>query len=65
MGLQDQVQRRFIKLGYKARLVVKDFWQKKDINFDEIFSLVVKMASIKVVLASAVSMDLEVEQLTE
>lgn len=65
MGLQDQVRRRFIKLGYKARLVVKDFWQKKDINFDEIFSLVAKMASIKVVLTLAVSMDLEVEQLTE
>ena len=48
---------------YKARLVVKGFSQKKGIDFDEIFSPVVKMSSIRVVLALAASMDLEVEQL--
>ena len=48
---------------YKARLVVKGFSQKKGIDFDEIFSLVVKMSSIRVVLGMAASMDLEVEQL--
>ncbi|GKB90779.1 putative RNA-directed DNA polymerase [Tanacetum coccineum] len=48
---------------YKARLVVKGFSQKKGIDFDEIFSLVVKMGSIRVVLALAASLDLEVEQM--
>ena len=33
--------------GYKARLVVKDFGQMKCVNFEEIFSLVVKMSSIE------------------
>ena len=44
-------------------LVVKGLGQKKGIDFDEIFSLVVKMSSICVALGMAVSMDLEVEQL--
>ncbi|GKV15591.1 hypothetical protein SLEP1_g26368 [Rubroshorea leprosula] len=48
---------------YKARLVVKDFSQKKGIDFDEIFSPVVKMSSIHVVLGLAASMNLELEQL--
>ena len=48
---------------YKARLVVKGFAQKQGIDFDEIFSPVVKMSSIRVVLGMAATMDLEVEQL--
>ena len=36
---------------FKARLVVKGFAQKKDIDFDEIFSLVVKMTSIHTILS--------------
>jgi hypothetical protein len=36
---------------YMARLVVKGFAQKKGIDFDEIFSLVVKMTSIRTILS--------------
>ncbi|WKA06698.1 hypothetical protein VitviT2T_024587 [Vitis vinifera] len=48
---------------YKARLVVKGFNQKKGIDFDEIFSPVVKMSSIRVVLGLAASLDLEIQQM--
>ena len=50
-------------LKYKARLVVKGFGQKKGIDFDEIFSPVVKMSYIRVVLGLTASLDLELEQL--
>ena len=48
---------------YKARLVVKGFVQKKDINFDEIFSTVVKFSSIRTILGLEASQDFEIEQL--
>ena len=48
---------------YKARLVVKGFSQKQGIDFDEIFSPVVKMSSIRVALGLAAHMDLEIKQL--
>ena len=46
MGLQVEGKKR-----YKSRLVVKGFSQKKGIDFDEIFSLVVKMTSIRNILS--------------
>ena len=48
---------------YKARIVVKGFQQKKGVDFDEIFPLVVTMTSIRMVLSIAANMNLEVEQL--
>ena len=42
---------------------MKGFQQKKGVDFDEIFSPVVKMTSTQTVLSIATSMDLEVEQL--
>lgn len=51
------------RLRYKARLVVKGFSQRKGVDFDEIFSPVVKMSSIRVVMGLAASLDLEIEQM--
>ena len=48
---------------YKARLVVKGFSQKQWIDFDVIFSPVVKMSSIRVFLGLVASLDLELEQI--
>jgi hypothetical protein len=49
------------KIWYKARLVVKGFAQKKVIDFDEIFSHVVKMNSIRTILSLVVVEDLHLE----
>ena len=48
---------------YKVKLVVKGFRQKKGVDFNEIFSPVVKMSSIRIMLSLAATLDLEVEQM--
>ena len=48
---------------YKARLVVKGFQQKKDIDYTEIFSPVVKMSTIRLVLGMVAAENLHLEQL--
>ena len=49
------------KQRYKARLVVKGFAKKNGIDFDEIFSPVVKMTSIRTILSLVVAEDLHLE----
>jgi Reverse transcriptase (RNA-dependent DNA polymerase) len=49
-------------MKYKARLVVKGFGQKQGIDFEEIFSPVVKMTFIRAVLGLVAGLDLELEQ---
>lgn len=43
---------------YKAKLIVRGFNQVQGIDFDKIFSLVVKISSIHVDLSIVVNMDL-------
>ena len=48
---------------HKERLVFKGFTQMKEIDFDEIFFLVVMMTSVIVVLGLAANIVLELEQM--
>jgi len=49
-------------LRYKARLCAKSFTQKPGIDYEEIFSPVVRYKSIRTLLAMAAERDLEIEQ---
>ena len=51
------------KKRYKERLVVKGFGQEQGIDFIEIFSLVVKISSIRVIIGLVDTLDLECEKL--
>ena len=51
------------KIRYKSRLVVKGFAQKQGIDFNEIFSLVVKLNSIRTLLSIVAIQNLELEQM--
>jgi len=53
----DQVEQ------YRARLVVKGYAQKEGVDFHDIFSPVVRLTTIRVVLAMCVVFDLHLEQL--
>ncbi|GJS25624.1 putative RNA-directed DNA polymerase [Tanacetum coccineum] len=49
--------------GYKDRLVVKGFQQKREVDYNEIFFPVVKMTAIRLVLSIVAAEDLHIEQL--
>ena len=51
------------KKRYKDRIMVKGFSKKKGIDFDEIFSPVVKMTSIRTILSLVGVEDFHLEQL--
>ncbi|GKF69740.1 retrovirus-related pol polyprotein from transposon TNT 1-94, partial [Tanacetum coccineum] len=48
---------------YRARLMVKGYAQKEGIDFNEIFSPVVRMTTIQMVMALYATYDLHLEQL--
>ena len=48
---------------FKARLVAKKFTQREGIDYNDIFSLVVKQISIRVMMAKAAKFDLEIDQM--
>ena len=51
------------KPKYKARLVAKGFKQQQGIDFEQIFSPIVKMTSLRCVLALATKEDMELVQM--
>ena len=51
------------KPRYKARLVAKGFRQQEGVNFEEIFSPVVKMTTLRCVLALVAQFDIELVQM--
>ncbi|KAE8667838.1 hypothetical protein F3Y22_tig00112368pilonHSYRG00011 [Hibiscus syriacus] len=53
----DQVER------HREKLVVKGYAQKEDIDFNEIFSPVVQLTTVRVVLAMCATLNLHLEQL--
>jgi hypothetical protein len=48
---------------YRARWVLRGFTQRPGVDYDETFSPVVKLATVRTVLAIAVSRDWPVQQL--
>ncbi|MCH83068.1 hypothetical protein A2U01_0003882 [Trifolium medium] len=54
---------QYDSIRYKARLVAKGFAHKERVDYNEIFSLMVKHTSIRVLLSLVAQGDLELEQL--
>jgi len=48
---------------YKAKLIAKGYAQRKGIDYNEVFSPVVKHSSIHILLALAAQYDYEMDQL--
>ena len=48
---------------FKARFVAKGYSQRKVVDYDEIFSPVVRYTSIKTVLGSVAHFDMQLEQM--
>jgi hypothetical protein len=56
MDLQDETHSCWKYLKYKARFVARGFSQKEGIDYEDIFSLVVRYTSIKTIISLVVLM---------
>ena len=56
-------QTKLVDVKYKARVVAKGYSQKEGVDYNEIFSPVVRHTSIRVLLALVAALDMELEQL--
>ena len=63
MGFQEETDMDGNVHTYKARLVVKGFWQTHGVDYDETFLLVVMLKSIKILLVIATYYDYEIWQM--
>ena len=63
MGLQKKGIRKVEDARFKVRLAARGFSKKEGIDYNEIFSPVVKHSSIHMLLALVAQFDLELQQL--
>lgn len=57
--MKKSADRKFEK--YKARLVVKRYSQETGIDYDEVFSPVIRQSTLKIMFILAVEFDFEIE----
>ena len=61
MDLQEEDQIRWSVETYKIELVIKDFKQKQEIDYNKTFSLVTMLKSTRILLAIATYYDYEIQ----
>ena len=64
MGIEEETFNiRKKREKFKARLVAKGYANRKEVDYDEIFSPVIRHTSIRVMLALVASHDMHLEQM--
>ena len=60
VGLQEKEECQKEKKTFKARLVANGYTQKASFDYDETFSPVAMLKSIRILLSTAVALDYEI-----